>query len=205
MYAELVCCTNFSFQRGASHAQELVQRAKAVGYSALAITDECSLAAVVRAHEAAIDTKLKLIIGSQFRFPEGDRVVLLAPTQAAYSELCELITRARRQSSKGSYTISRTDFETGIESCIGLWIPSRVLDEDRAAWFAQLPLCAKALAFVHTLEQGCATHLEDLRALSRRLVLPVAATNDVHYHTRARRPLHDVLTAVRLKTTVADI
>lgn len=202
MYSELVCCTNFSFQRGASHPFELVQRAKALGYAALAITDECSLAGIVRAHEAATEAKLKLIVGSQFRFPEGDRVVLLAPTQQAYSELCDLVTRARRQSPKGSYAIAREDFTAGVEHCIGLWIAARQLDAENAQWFSTLPLTDKALAFVHTLEQGCDSHLADLRALSQQLSLPITATGDVHYHSRARRPLHDVLTAVRLKTTV---
>src|SRR5688572_7849264 len=98
------------YQRGASHPHELVQRAKDLGYSALALTDECSLAGMVRAHEAATELGLKLIVGSQFRFPPGDRVVLLAPTQVAYSQLCELITRARRSAEKGRYAIERADF-----------------------------------------------------------------------------------------------
>lgn len=205
MYAELVCCTNFSFQRGASHPYELVLRAKALGYTALAITDECSLAGIVRAHEAANDAHIKLIVGSQFRFPDGDRIVLLAPTQEAYGELCELITRARRQSTKGAYAIGRHDFDAGVERCIGLWLPAKPLDERHARWFASLPLAAKALAFVHTLEQGCDSHLADLRILGEQVSLPIAACGDVHYHSRGRRPLHDVLTAVRLKATVAKI
>ena len=100
-YAELLCCSNFTFQRGASHARELVRRAKDLGYTAIAITDECTLAGIVRAYEAANDVGIKLIVGSHFRFGEGDRVVLLAPTQNAYSQLCELITHTRRQSVKG--------------------------------------------------------------------------------------------------------
>src|SRR4030088_3200937 len=97
-YAELLCCSNFTFQRGASHARELIRRAKDLGYAAIAITDECTLAGIVRAYEAATEADIQLIIGSQFRFPEGDRLVLLTPTQSAYSQLCELITRGRRRS-----------------------------------------------------------------------------------------------------------
>ena len=67
-YAELHCLSNFSFLRGASHAEELVGRAAALGYSALAITDECSLAGIVRAHEAALEACIKLIVGAEFRF-----------------------------------------------------------------------------------------------------------------------------------------
>src|SRR5215470_16356560 len=107
-YAELLCVTNFSFQHGASHPNELVERAKELEYSALAITDECSLAGIVRAHEAAERIKLPLIVGSQFRFEEGDRVVLLAPTQAGYSQVCELITRGRRRATKGKYSLARS-------------------------------------------------------------------------------------------------
>jgi error-prone DNA polymerase len=75
-YAELHCITNFSFLRGASHPEELVQRAGVLGYSALAITDECSLAGVVRAHEQAMTCGLKLLIGSEFRLEEGDHLLL---------------------------------------------------------------------------------------------------------------------------------
>ena len=95
-YAELLCLTNFSFQLGASHPRELVERAKELGYEALAIADECSLAGIVRAHEAAETVGLPLIVGSQFRFEEGDRVTLLAPTQDGYSQICELISQSRR-------------------------------------------------------------------------------------------------------------
>ncbi len=209
-YAELICLSNFSFQRGASHPRELVQRARELGYAALAIADECSLAGIVRAHEAAMAADLKLIVGSQFALPCGGRIVLLAPSQGAYTQLCELITRARRQAAKGSYCIVRADFEAGVEQCFGLWLPAhpadaRQLDAAATTWFAQLPLAAKALAFVHTLEQGSRTRLEQLRTLSTRLDLPLCAAGDVHYHVRTRRRLHDVLTAIRLHTTVDRI
>ena len=66
-YAELHCCSNFSFLRGASHPEELVERAQALGYSALAITDQASLAGIVRAHKAASERGLPLIVGAEFR------------------------------------------------------------------------------------------------------------------------------------------
>src|SRR5579875_75068 len=204
-YAELLCLTNFSFQRGASHPRELVERAKELGYAALAITDECSLAGIVRAHEAATDAGLKLIIGSQFRFPEGDRVALLAPTQAAYCELCELITRARRRASKGTYDLARKDFDGAVEHCIGLWIAGPQGTLDPARWFAALPLAQRYLGFAHHLTEDSALRFERLRCLGEELGLPLVAVGDVHYHIRARRPLHDVLTAIRLKTTVERI
>ena len=102
-YAELHCLTNFTFLRGASHAQELVETALRRGYKALAITDECSLAGVVRAHVAAREhkDKFKLIIGAEFRLEDGLRFVLIAQNRAGYGNLSELITRARRNAGKG--------------------------------------------------------------------------------------------------------
>jgi error-prone DNA polymerase len=109
-YAELHCLTNFSFLRGASHPEELVARAAELGYAALAITDECSVAGVVRAHLAAREHQLKLIVGSEFRLEDGLRCVLLATNRAGYGQLCRLVTRARRAAPKGEYRLTRGDF-----------------------------------------------------------------------------------------------
>jgi error-prone DNA polymerase len=109
-YAELHCLSNFSFLRGASHPGELVGRAAELGYTALAVTDECSMAGVVRAHDAAKQHKLKLIVGAEFRTPDDLHLVLLAPTQTAYAEICALITRARLAADKGTYRLTRADF-----------------------------------------------------------------------------------------------
>jgi error-prone DNA polymerase len=204
-YAELVCASHFSFQRGASHPYELVERAQKLGYAALAITDECSLAGIVRAHDAAKDAGLKLIIGSQFRFPEEERIVLLAPNHAAYTQLCEFITQARRRSKKGSYVIYREAFASGLEHCIGLCMPGACVDESVIRWFAGLALARRYLAFTHGLAQDSERRLERLRKLGAQSALPLAAVGDVHYHLRERRPLHDVLTAIRLGTTVDQI
>src|SRR5471030_288752 len=102
-YAELFCLSNFSFLRGASHAEELIARAAELGYSALAITDECSLAGVVRAHVAAKDAGFKLIIGAEFRLDDGLHFVALAQSRVGYGNLSELITKGRRSAEKGSY------------------------------------------------------------------------------------------------------
>lgn len=204
-YSELLCLTNFSFQHGASHPRELFERAYELGYKALAITDECSLAGIVRAHEASEVTGIPLIIGSFFRFEEGDRIALLAPTQEAYTELCELISKARRRSDKGTYTLARTDFDAAVSHTIALWLPGTQWSQSDAEWFAAIPCAQRYLAFAHLLEQHSARRLETLQALSAELNVPLVAVGDVHYHARARRPLHDVLTAIRLKTTVDRI
>jgi len=109
-YAELHCLSNFSFLRGASHPEELVARAAGLGYAALAVTDECSVAGVVRAHVAAREHGLKLIVGSEFRLEDGLRCVLLATDRIGYGQLCRLITRARRAAAKGEYRLRRSDF-----------------------------------------------------------------------------------------------
>lgn len=101
-YAELHCLSNFSFLRGASKPSELIERAKALGYSALALTDECSFAGVVRAYKAAKAANFKLIIGSEFVFDDGLKLVLLAQNRAGYGNLAALITLARRRSEKVS-------------------------------------------------------------------------------------------------------
>ncbi|MBS0002616.1 MAG: PHP domain-containing protein, partial [Thioalkalivibrio sp.] len=124
-YAELACCSNFSFLRGASHPAELVERAAALGYRALALTDECSLAGVVRAHEAAGSTGLHLIVGTVLRLHDGPRLTLLARSLNGYRTLCRLITHARRAASKGHYRIGSEDLlrtaSADLPDCEVLW------------------------------------------------------------------------------------
>src|SRR5213082_2081748 len=108
-YAELHCLSNFTFLRGASHPHELVEQADALGYAALAITDECSVAGVVRAHMAAKHRRLKLVIGSEFRLECGLTLVALAIDRRGYGRLCRLITRGRRAADKGQYSLARAD------------------------------------------------------------------------------------------------
>src|SRR6266699_1465412 len=103
-YAELHCLSNFTFLRGASHPEELVKRAAALGYRALALTDECSLAGAVRAHVAAKDVGLPLVIGSEIRLQDGPTLVLLATDHEGYGNLSDLITRGRCRAKKGSYS-----------------------------------------------------------------------------------------------------
>src|SRR5436190_5997093 len=116
-YAELHCLTNFTFLRGASHPEELVSQAAKLGYQALAITDECSVAGVVRAHVEAKQLGLKLIIGSEFTLDDGLALVILAETMQGYGDLCELSTVARSRAKKGQYRVTRDDFRS-IADCM---------------------------------------------------------------------------------------
>ena len=203
-YAELHCLSNFSFLRGASRPEELVERASALGYAALAITDECSLAGVVRAHIAAKEFKLKLLIGAEFRLADGMKLVLLAPDRAAYGDLSQLITLGRRRSDKGEYHLEWPDIDEGAGGCLLLWIP----DEQPDIVVAQRVAARFAGRAWIAVELLCGpddrAQLERLIELSNACGLPLVAAGDVHMHVRSRRPLQDMLTATRLKTTIAQ-
>ena len=121
-YAELHCCSNFTFLGGASHPEELVRQAVALGYQALAITDECSLAGVVRAHVAARGSGLQLLVGSEFYSEEGLNFLMLAPNRRAYGQLSSLITRARRRCAKGQYRLSLGDLSCTANECLFIWL-----------------------------------------------------------------------------------
>ena len=123
-YAELHCLSNFSFQRGASSALELFERAKRQGYSALAITDECTLSGIVRAWQAAKAVDLPLIIGSEMHIENGPKLVLLVESLSGYQHLCRLITLARRRAEKGSYRRLPEVFEQPLPGLLALWVGS---------------------------------------------------------------------------------
>jgi len=207
MYSELHCLTNFTFLRGASHADELVSQAVELGYEALAITDECSVAGVVRAFSAVREqeekgNRLKLIIGSEFRFEDGLRCVLLAMNRAGYGQLCRLITRARRAAVKGSYLIKREDvYEMGasfLSYCLVLWLPDAEVDFEQGRWMREA-FPDRCWIAVELLSSGSdASRLQCLQEIGRELGMPLVAAGDVHMHVRQRRFLQDTLTAIRL-------
>jgi len=203
-YAELHCISNFTFLRGASHPEELVLRAQELGYAALAITDECSLAGVVRAHVEAKQSKLPLIIGSEFRLDDGLRFVLLATDRASYGNLAALITRGRRNAVKGSYRLTRADLADGVTGCLALWLPGRSPDVDEARWLSARFPGALWIAAERLLDADDAVRCQKLIAIADATGLPLVAAGDVHMHERERRALQDTLTAIRLKTSVAQ-
>jgi error-prone DNA polymerase len=203
-YAELHCVSNFTFLRGASHPEELVARAYELGYAALAITDECSLAGIVRAHVEAKKCNLPLIIGSEFRLDDGLRLVLLATDRESYGRLSALITRGRRSAVKGSYRLTRADLADGVEGCLALWLPGPEPDADGARWLSTRFRGNLWIAAERLLEADDAARCEKLALIAESLGLPIAAAGDVHMHERERRALQDTLTAIRLKTSVAE-
>ena len=203
-YAELHCLSNFTFLRGASHPQELVARAVALGYRALALTDECSLSGVVRAHVAAKEHGLPLIVGTELRLTCGLRLVVLATDRHGYGRLCRLITLGRRAAHKGSYHLTREDLTATLEHCLLLWLPGELAQAEQAHWLAgQFP--GAVWIAVELLRGGAdRARLEALERIGRAAALPLVASGDVHMHVRARRRLQDALTAVRLNVTVAE-
>ncbi len=203
-YAELHALSNFTFLRGASHPEELVEVAAKLGYEALAITDECSMSGIVRAHSAAKQFGLKkLIIGAEFKLQSGRKLVALARNRNGYASLCQLISTARRAAEKGSYALSRTAFEGGLPDCLVLWVPDQDFKLDvedhwvRETFRDRLWIAVELLADGRQQEQ-----LARLQEEGRRLKLPLVASGDVHMHRRSRRILQDALTAIRHGTTI---
>jgi error-prone DNA polymerase len=213
-YAELHCLSNFSFQRGASHPAELVARAHELGYSALAITDECSVAGVVRAYAAWKELQqdsqhpFKLILGSEFRF-DGFRLVALARNMEGWGNLCEFITAARLEARKGQYVVSRDGSDFGLLSeCEILIAPDRDEPDALAAGdqesLIQLVSWARGrfgagawLAVEQSQQLDDALWLQTLQRVSERIGVPLVAAGNVHMHLRSRKALQDVITAVR--------
>ena len=223
VYAELFCRSNFSFGVGASHTEELVARAHSLGYRALALTDEASLAGIVRAWSAArslpsqaAGERCRLLTGVSFALGEqrrdsapeaapGARVVLLAHTRRGYGDLAALISRTRQRVAKGGYRLELDDF-AAVAECSALIVPAAT--GDGATTAALLEACAhlpRTLGYSRLLRADDGIRAEVLLALSRRHRLPIAACGDVLMHEPSRKPLHDVLTAVRLGTTVAAL
>jgi error-prone DNA polymerase len=213
-YAELHALSNFSFQRGASHPWELVERAHALGYSALALTDECTVAGVVRAHMRAKELGLKLILGAEFVLQgAGHKLIALACNLNGWGNLCEFITAARRVSPKGEYRVAWGESNFALlQDCEVLIAPARVNDvaTDLIAACAMITP-AKALFgsktwLVAELSLGADDELwlQQLERLSEATGVPLAAAGNVHMHARSRKPLQDVITAVRLGKPVAE-
>jgi error-prone DNA polymerase len=232
-YAELHCRSNFSFLTGASHPQELVQRAHALGYTALALTDECSLAGVVRAHAEAKRVGLHLIVGAEIRLTsaqaqasgdaqdaahDGPRLVLLAQSRRGYGNLSHWITLARRRAGKGSYRALAADVEgktprapmlAGLPGCAALLVPHPLQPFEtvfaHAMWLKTWFGADRAFIALQRPLGPWDDQLQDTVArVAQATGLTVMAAGDVLMHARSRKPLQDVLTATRLRLPVAS-
>jgi len=214
-YAELHCLSNFSFQRGASHPKELVARAAQLGYQALALTDECSVAGVVRAWEAAKECGLHLIVGSEFMWGKL-RLVALARDAQGWGNLCEFITAARAAAPKGQYHVGPGSPFNLLDGCELLLAPCR--ERFDASDFVAVSACISSargqfcsnldghlwLAVELHLAPDDSLWLATLQRAGAALGLPLVAAGDVHMHARSRKPLQDVITAVQRGCSVAE-
>ena len=185
----------------------MVKQAAELGYRAIAITDECSYAGLAKAHMAAKECGIKLIVGAEFHLEEDLHLILLAPCRTAYGQLSALITKLRRRSPKGEYTITLNDLNWGIDECLALWVPAvtdiQTLLAQGRQLNALLPELWIALELFHEAQDLDKT--ANALTVSMRLELPIVAANNIHAHVPLRQPLQDVMTAIRLKTTVASL
>lgn len=207
-YAELFCQSNFSFLHGASHPQELVKQANFLGYQAIAITDECSVAGVAKAYTAIKqdDLKIKLIVGSLFKFDEELELVLLCPDRQAYAELCRTITNARKRAPKGQYQLNRWDLR-GIKHCLVIWLPNNDKKSDHhwGPWLKKQYQERLWLGYQRHLIANEHRYLKDIEQLSTELQIPICACGGVLMHHQQRLPLQHALTAIREGHPIATL
>jgi error-prone DNA polymerase len=202
-YAELQVTSNFTFLTGASHPDELVRQAAELGYRAIAITDTNTLSGIVRAHIAAKDAGIQLIVGSRLHFAVPmPFTVLVYPTDlAAYGRLCRLLTIGKRRAPKGECWLELHDLIEHQEGLLAVAVPPRDINDDAIAVIEHLRRAFDedrlSLAISRNHHQDDATRVLQMVALGEHVGIPLVATNDAHYHIPERRTLQDVLTCIR--------
>ncbi|HEX4796958.1 MAG TPA: error-prone DNA polymerase [Humisphaera sp.] len=232
-YAELDVKSNYSFLRGASHPDELVYRAAELGYRAIGVTDFNSLAGVVRAHQAAKEAQIKLLVGARLRFSDAPDLLVWAPDRAAYGRLCRLLTLGKCRAEKGECMLVLEDFLKESEGLIAAAVMTPMAMENLEFEISSLPLPRstgggdKAFPSISrrnspvarlrdtlgprlSLAVSCgygpddATYLSQAIRLGKNLGIPLLATNDVYYHDPSRRSLQDALVCIHHGCTIHD-
>jgi error-prone DNA polymerase len=206
--AELVAATAFSFLRGASLAEEMVAQADALGLSALGIADRNTVAGVVRAHVAARKAGLPLLVGSRLVFADSTPDLAVYPEdRAAWGRLTRLLTLGKSRVKKGECHLTRADLFAHAEGQVAIVLPPEAPDAAFANTLVELHETLRGrlyLGLARRLDARDGARLRHLIALEQRLGVPTVATNDALYHVPERRALHDVMTAIRLGTTVGQ-
>ncbi|WP_317932096.1 error-prone DNA polymerase [Halioxenophilus sp. WMMB6] len=207
MTSLLHCHTNFSFLTGASHPEELVNQAAELGYHAIAITDECSLAGVVKAHVQAKLDKIHLIIGSYFRLDNHCQLLVYAPSRDAYAELSGLISLARRRSPKGEYQLELNDLQFRLKKCLIVWLatPRHANNRWLGKKLAQMFKARLWLGVSHSYLPGEQKAFAELQQLAASIATPLLACDRILMHHRCRQSLQDTLAATRLGSTVQQL
>ncbi len=205
-YAELQVTSNYSILRGASHPEELVRQAHALGHRALALADRNTLAGVVRAHRQAKELGFQLIVGSRLDLVSGQSLLCFPVDRAAYGRLCRLLTRGKRRAAKAQCHLTYADLVEFGEGQIVIALPPDKPDAAFAPFLDRLKadFADVYLAAQHLYRGDDAKRLHRLAALAARKGMPLVATNDVLYHRPQRRPLQDVVTCIREGCTIAD-
>lgn len=199
-YAELAITTNFSFLRGASHAEELAQRASEIGLAAIGVADRNTLAGVVRAHIAAKERGLQLLVGARLTPTDGPDLICYPKTRAAYGNLSTLLSKGKCAAPKGECRFTIDQIVEQSEDQLFILMPPDTLDPDFEAEAVAITnmLGDKLYLGARAAFQGRnRERLAQLAALGARLALPLVAHNDVHYHAPERRPLQDIVTCIR--------
>ena len=206
-YVELQVTTNFSFLRGASHPDELFATAALLGLPALAVTDRHSLAGLVRAHEAANNTGVRLITGCRLDLEDGPSVLVYPTDRPAYARLCRLLSLGKARAGKGACLLRWDDLAARAEGLIAILLP----DEAEATLAAHLARLHETfadrahLALTLRRRPGDALRLHDLATLATAARVPAVATGDVLYHVPERRILQDVVTCIREGCRIDDV
>ncbi len=208
-YAELQVSTNFSFLRGASHAEELVETAAALGLAGLGVTDRNTLSGVVRAHSAALKAELPLVVGCRLDLQDGPSFLCFPEDRAAYGRLCRLLTLGQRRAEKGACELYLNDlFEAAQGQALIVLPPEGSTIDD--VFEQQLKKITTSLdnppylAASYLFRGDDRRRLATLANLSSQSSAPLVATNDVHFHRPSRRPLQDVITCIREGCTIGE-
>ncbi len=210
-YTELQITTNLTFLRGASHSDELVEQAAALGYSEIAITDRNSFAGIVRAHAAARKNDIRIIVGCRLDLMDGISLLAYPTNKQAYSQLCNLLTTGNLRAEKGECHLYKADVYQYAKDVKFIVLPPGTLNElfDFDLSFAnslreyhEVFRDDLYIAASRTYHGDDSKYLHRLAQLSLQLNIPMVATNDVHYHEPARRQLQDVVTCIREKCTI---
>ena len=206
-YSELFCQSNYSFLEGASNAEELVLQADFLRYKALAVTDECSVAGIVKVHSAIKQHKLSLkqIVGSMFWLNEECQVILICPNREAYAELCRIITNARRRSSKGHYQLSEWDIMSA-KHCFIVWLPQQKNEDAHwGQWLSQHHSGRLWIGLQRHLKQTDQQYIDYCVEMSHHHQLPITACGGVLMHNANRLPLQHSLTAIKYQKPITEV
>lgn len=201
-YAELHCYSNFSFLTGASHPEELIETAKKNRYQAIAITDKCSLAGIVRAHKKADELSIKLLIGSELTLDNGITFILLTPTLKAYQQLTQLITLAHQNEFP---LVTLTQFKAYTDDCIKIWLPTLEQCHDNTLLSLLQENQHNHWIGITNHHYGNDIHItQQRRRLAHMTNVPTVACGQVYMHTKERIMLQHTLTAIRYNTSIQE-